>query len=79
MCVCICVSLCLCVQFYWDSFTETDCRENKLDTGEDNKPENDKGVRRLEHIAKLSMKPSRAIQAEAKRSQLAWKIRLYED
>ena len=22
-------------QFYWDSFTETGCRENKLDTGED--------------------------------------------
>jgi hypothetical protein len=22
-------------QFYWDSFTETGCSENKLDTGED--------------------------------------------
>ena len=22
-------------QFYWESFTETGCRENKLDTGED--------------------------------------------
>ena len=29
-------------QFYTDSFTETGCRENKLDTGENIMPENNK-------------------------------------
>jgi hypothetical protein len=34
--VCVCVCVCVCVwQFYEDSFTETGCRENKLDVGED--------------------------------------------
>jgi hypothetical protein len=29
-------------QFYWDSYIETGCRENKLDTGKQSKPVNEK-------------------------------------
>ena len=47
--------------------TETDCREreNKLDSRESRTNE----ARRLEHIAKGSMRSSRAIQSEDERSQ----------
>jgi hypothetical protein len=47
-------------QFSWDSCTETGCRENKLDTGKDRTSQSEEEP--VEHIAKVSMRPSRAIQ-----------------
>jgi len=61
--------MCVYGSFYWDSFTETDCRENKLDTAEDRRSQRVRRAR-LEQTAKVSIKPGRAIQSEAERSQI---------
>lgn len=45
-------------QFYCESFTDTGCRENKLDAGEDKMSQRMRRSRRLEH----SLRPSRVIQ-----------------
>lgn len=61
--------------FYWESFTETSCRENKSDTGEDRWASEWGKARRLAQIAKAGMRSS-AIQPEAQRgvrlNQSAW-------
>jgi hypothetical protein len=54
-------------QFYSESFTETGCRENKLDTGENRTRAREWEARRLEHITKVSMRSGRAIQSETNR------------
>ena len=55
--------------FYWDSFTETGCRENELDTCEDRmNPQSRRSQKIRKHCQ--SMRPSQAIRSEAKRSQV---------
>jgi hypothetical protein len=48
-------------QFYLASCTETGCRENKLDPGEDRTSQREE-ARRLEQIARVSLRRSRAMQ-----------------
>lgn len=50
-------------QFYCESFTDIGCTENKLDAGEDKKKMSQRmKTSRLEHSAKVSLRPSRTIQ-----------------
>ena len=60
-------------QFYLDSFTETDCIENKLDTGEDRMSQRMRKPRRVEHTANVSLRPSREIQSEARLQSITWR------
>jgi hypothetical protein len=46
----------------WESFTETGCRKNKLDTGEDRMRQRMRRSQKIRTDAKVSMRPSRAIQ-----------------
>ena len=55
-------------QFYQDTFTEIGWKENKLDTVKTEDREWEE-ARRLEQIAKASVWPGRATQAEAERNQ----------
>ena len=55
-------------QFYWDSFTETGYRENKLGTGEGRVSQKVRRIQKIRTDCKINMRPSRAIQSEAKRS-----------
>jgi len=56
---------------YWETFTKTGCRENKLDRQRQNKPIREReGSRRLEQTAKVSMKTSRAIQKMPRETRL---------
>ena len=57
-------------QFCWDSFTDTVCRENKLDTDEGRQARAWECARRLECTAKVSMRPSTATQEEAKENRI---------
>ena len=49
-------------QVYRESFTEKDGRENKLDTVKTEQARECEGDKRLEKIARVSLRPSRAIQ-----------------
>jgi hypothetical protein len=53
---------CVCKAVYWDSFTETDCRENKLDTGEG------RASQEIRTYCQSYMRPTRAILSEAERN-----------
>ena len=63
-----CSVVCECVygSFTEDNFSETGCRENKLDTGENRRSQRIRS-HELPRIAKVSMRPSRASQVEAKK------------
>lgn len=53
-----------------DSFTETCCRENKLDIDQDRMSQRVRISQMYRQIATGSMSPSTVIQSEAKRSQV---------
>ena len=56
-------------QFYQDNCREASCIKRTSWTGEDRMNQRLREARRLKQIARVSLRPSRAIQSEAERSQ----------